>query len=145
MMNSARSERLSAFMVLAATVAMLIFNVCAAMGYVGGVTPKTISDAYPTVLTPADYAFSIWSLIYLGLLAFSVFQLMAGNETRFRHVRSLYIASCVLNCAWIFAFHSDQIGASLVVILLLWTSLLLLSIRLSGCHTTAETWLTQAP
>lgn len=145
MMNSARSERLSSFMVLSATVAMLVFNVFAAMGYVGGVTPKTISDAYPTILTPADYAFSIWSLIYLALLGFSVFQMMPGNNARFRPGRSLYIASCVLNCAWIFAFHSDQIGVSLVVILLLWTSLLLLNIRLSGCHTTAETWLMQAP
>ncbi|HEY0177797.1 MAG TPA: hypothetical protein VGC08_15550, partial [Pedobacter sp.] len=34
-----------------------------------------ISERYDTLLTPADYAFGIWGLIYAGLIIFAVYQL----------------------------------------------------------------------
>ena len=30
-----------------------------------------VSDTFPTLVTPAGYVFSIWGLIYIGLLAYS--------------------------------------------------------------------------
>ncbi len=141
--NSA--DRVRSILVLVATVATIVFNGLAAAGYVNGVTSEIISSKYPTILTPAAYAFSIWGLIYLGLTAFSVFQLLPANLNRFRPVRSLYILSCVFNCAWIYFFHQDQIGICLAIILMLWGSLLLIKIKLAGCATLAETWLMQAP
>lgn len=138
-------DRIRAILVLVATIATVIFNALAGTGYVNGVTPEVISAKYPTILTPAGYAFSIWSLIYLGLTAFSVFQLLPANLNRFRPVRSLYILSCVFNCAWIYFFHQDQIGICLAIIVLLWGTLLLIKIKLAGCATVAETWLMQAP
>ena len=61
-------DRIRSFLVLAATLGVIGFNALASMGYVNGVTPGEISDNYPTSITPAGYAFSIWSLIYLGRL-----------------------------------------------------------------------------
>jgi hypothetical protein len=138
-------DRLRALLVLIATIATIIFNGLAGAGYINGVTPEVVSNKYPTALTPAGYAFSIWSLIYLGLLAFSVYQLLPTNLQRFRPVRSLYILSCLLNCAWIYFFHYDQIGICLGLILLLLATLLVINIKLGGCGTVAETWLSQAP
>ena len=86
-----------ATLVIVATIATIAFNGLAAAGLVNGVTPDVISDKYPTILTPAGYAFSIWSLIYLGMAAFSVYQFLPANLVRFRPVRSLYIFSCLLN------------------------------------------------
>ncbi len=103
-------------LIVVATIATIAFNVMAATGHVGGVTPDVISAKYLTVLTPAGYAFSIWTVIYVGLAAFSVYQLLPGNLVRFRAVRSLYIISCVLNCAWIYFWHREQIGVCLVII-----------------------------
>jgi len=138
-------DRTRAILVLIATIGTIVFNGLAAAGYVNGVTPEVISDKYLTILTPAGYAFSIWSLIYLGLIAFSVFQLLPSSFGQFRPIRSLYILTCVFNCAWIYFFHHDQIGVCLAIILMLWGTLLLITIKLTGCATFAETWLVQAP
>src|SRR5580765_5775754 len=101
-MNSGQitEDRIRAVLVIVATTATLVFNALAATGYVNGITPAAISAKYPTVLTPAGYAFSIWSLIYLGLLAFSIYQILPANLARYRAVRPLYVFSCVLNCSW---------------------------------------------
>jgi hypothetical protein len=113
------NDRLRSVLFILATVATIVFNALAAMGYVNGVTPAEISDRLPTIITPAGYAFSIWSLIYLGLLTFSVYQALPGNLERFRGVRTLYIASCVLNCAWIYFWHHGYVGVCALLIVAL--------------------------
>ena len=40
-----------------------IFNGLTAAGIIGK-SQKELSDKYPTLLTPPDYAFSIWAVIY---------------------------------------------------------------------------------
>lgn len=127
-----------------ATIATVIFNSLAAAGYVGSVLPSEISDRYPTIVTPAGYAFSIWSLIYLGLIAFSIYQILPSKLTRFREVRTPFIASCLLNCAWIFFWHSNQIVICFVIILALFATVVFIVAKI-GCSTMTETWLVQAP
>ncbi|MEO6656393.1 MAG: TspO/MBR family protein [Pyrinomonadaceae bacterium] len=122
-------ERLRSIVVLVATIATIAFNGLAAAGYINGVTPEVISDKYPTILTPAGYAFTIWSVIYLGMLAFSIYQLFPANLLKVRAVRSLYIISCVLNCAWIYFWHREQIGICLALILSLLVTLILMLVR----------------
>jgi benzodiazapine receptor len=41
-----------------------------------GLTAPKIADSFNVYFVPAGYVFSIWSLIYLGLIAYSVFQLV---------------------------------------------------------------------
>ena len=113
------SDRLRSFLVILATIATIAFNALAAIGYVNGITPAEISDRLPTIVTPAGYAFSIWSLIYVGLLSFSVYQALPGNLGRFRGIRTLYIASCVLNCAWIYFWHHGFVGICAILIVVL--------------------------
>ncbi|MEO6050452.1 MAG: TspO/MBR family protein [Pyrinomonadaceae bacterium] len=122
-------DRMRSILVLVATIATITFNGLAAAGYVNGVTPEVISDAYPTVITPAGYAFTIWSVIYLGILAFSIYQLLPANLTRFRPFRSLYILSSVLNCAWIYFWHREQVGVCLLLIFSLLVTLILMLVR----------------
>ena len=138
-------DRIRSFLVLAATLGVIGFNALASMGYVNGVTPGEISDNYPTSITPAGYAFSIWSLIYLGLLAFSIIQLLPRNLERYRPVRSAYILSCALNCAWIFFWHSDQIIIAFVIIAALLVAVYFIASRLRPLATTADIWLAKAP
>lgn len=109
-------DRMRSVLLIVATIGTVVFNGLAASGYVNGVSPEVISAKYETVITPAGYAFSIWSLIYLGMLAFSIYQVLPRNVVRFRPVRSLYIATCVFNCAWIYFWHRDQIGICLWLI-----------------------------
>lgn len=124
-------DRMRSILLLVATIATIVFNGIAATGRVNGVTPEVISDKYPTVLTPAGYAFSIWSLIYVGLVAFSVYQLLPRNLVRFRPIRSLYVITCVLNCSWIYFWHYDQIGFCLGLIAALLVTLMVILYQFS--------------
>jgi len=145
-----KNDRLKKVLVIAATTGMIVFNWLSATGYIGGVTPEMISDKYQTFVTPAGYAFTIWSLIYFGMIVFSIYQLFskaapAKNAERFRGVRSLYILSCAANCAWIYFWHQDQILICLFIIAVLLTALLLINIKLRNAETNNEFWLTKAP
>jgi benzodiazapine receptor len=146
-MNSGQNneDRMRSVLVIVATIATIVFNALAATGYVNGITPAAISAKYPTVLTPAGYAFSIWTLIYLGLLAFSVYQALPANAARYRSIRSLYIVSCLLNCTWIYFWHREQIAICLAIILVLCGTLIFIRYRLMGFDSTGDTWLTKAP
>lgn len=123
-------DRIRAFLVLAATLGTLAFNWIAARGLVGGMTPAQISDRYPTVITPAAYAFTIWILIYAGLAIFSILQILPGRIERFRPIRSLYILSSALNCAWIFFWHQEQIAICLVLLVVLVVVLFFIKLKL---------------
>ncbi|MEO7674232.1 MAG: hypothetical protein ABIU09_09175 [Pyrinomonadaceae bacterium] len=139
------TDKLRAFLVLAATAGTIAFNWLAAAGYVNGVTPEVISDKYPTNITPAGYAFAIWSLIYLGMTAFSIYQLLPGNVVRFRGIRSLYITSCALNCGWIYFWHHDQIAICMVMIIGLCGFLLLINLKLRTFGSIADSAIVKAP
>lgn len=109
-------DRARAVLVIAATLGTIGLNWMAAVGRLNGVTTGEISAMFPSVITPAGYAFAIWNLIYLGLVVFSIYQFLPHNIERFRPVRSLYIFSCALNCAWLFFWHNAEIGICLAVI-----------------------------
>jgi len=132
------------FLVLAATIGVIAFNWLAATGRLGTDT-AAISAKYPTPVTPAGYAFSIWALIYIGLLAFSVYQLLPANLARFRAVRSFYIFSCALNCAWLYFWHRDQVVICFVIIFALAATLLLISHQLKDPESLRDTWGAKEP
>lgn len=139
------TDRFRSYLVPLATLGTIAFNWLAAVGRVNGVSPDVISDKYPTPITPAGYAFSIWSLIYVGIIAFSIYQLLPANASRFRNIRSLYILTCALNCAWIYMWHSDQIAICLVLILLLAAVLFLINRQLRETNGMGEYWFAKAP
>src|SRR5688572_30707091 len=143
--NPSGADRFRSYLVPLATLGTIAFNWLAAAGRVNGVTPSEISDKYPTPITPAGYAFSIWSLIYVGLIAFSIYQLLPKNAARFRNVRSLYILTCALNCGWIYMWHSDQIAICLVLIFLLAVCLFLINLSLRNTDGMGEYWFAKAP
>ncbi|MFN0277897.1 MAG: TspO/MBR family protein [Pyrinomonadaceae bacterium] len=138
-------DRMRAALVIVAVIATIGFNALAAAGLVNGVTPAQISEKYPTVLTPAGYAFSIWSLIYLGITAFAVYQLLPANLLRFRRARSVFILTCLLNCAWIYFWHRDQIAICLVLIIALLASLIMMLVLFGRSESAVESLFTNAP
>ena len=63
---------------------MIVVNVLALQIPFFGRTPGDVSDLYPHMLTPADFSFSIWSVIYILLGVFIVygFKLDDGNAPK---------------------------------------------------------------
>jgi hypothetical protein len=84
------------------------------------------ADATP--IAPAGPAFSIWSVIYLGLLAYAVWQLIPRNRTdpRQRRLGYLVAASMLLNAAWILSIQADLLPLSVPIIAALLVVLVLL-------------------
>lgn len=143
--NSSGQERTTAILVVAAALITIGFNWLATTGWVGGVTPAEISDKYQTLVTPAGYAFSIWSLIYLGIIAFSIYQFGLNISERVRSIRWLFIVSCFLNCGWIYFWHHDQIAVCLALIAALAVCLFLVALRLRETDNLKEFWFAKAP
>lgn len=131
-------------LVIAGTAATIAVNWLAAAGLVNGVTPDAVSDRYQTILTPAGYAFAIWSVIYAGLIAFSIYQILPSVRDRYPGVRQLYLATCVLNCIWILLWHHYMVAACLAVIAALAAVLVIIVARLSDRDSLAGALMTKA-
>lgn len=86
-----------------------------------------------THLAPAGPAFSIWSVIYLGLFAYTVWQWLPGQAAAPRHraVGWLVVASMLLNAAWLLVTQVNLIALSVAVIVVLLAVLVLAVGRLA--------------
>jgi len=90
--------------VTASVVAMFVVNSLANILPINGITTGALSDAIPIYFVPAGYVFSIWGLIYAGLVVYMIS--MFTNFTK--EDRAIYpwvIASSLANAAWIFLWH----------------------------------------
>ena len=79
-----------------------------------------ISDAYPNLFAPAGPAFSIWGLIYLLLGAYVIYQFVKKDqktEDFLQKINPFFIATSLANISWIFAWHYDFIGLSVLIML----------------------------
>lgn len=74
-----------------------------------------------TLIAPYGPAFSIWSLVYLGLMAYAVWQFLPAQKTAHRHRLLGYpaAASLILNAAWILSIQFDQLWLSVPIIVAL--------------------------
>ncbi|GHE35924.1 hypothetical protein GCM10017764_19100 [Sphingobacterium griseoflavum] len=105
---------------------MVIVNYLSNTGIFGGNTMKTVSDTYFTHFTPAGYAFSIWGIIYLGLLAFVLYTGLPLLSNRIAKpvigkIGWLFCISCLANMLWIVSWlsHYTLLSVGLMVVLLL--------------------------
>lgn len=81
-----------------------------------------ISDAYPNIFAPAGPAFSIWGLIYLLLGIYVVYQFVNKDrkiDILIAKINPFFIATSIANISWIFAWHYDYIGLSVLIMMTL--------------------------
>ena len=99
----------------------VIFNALGGIGcYPFSRSVGNVSDTFPLDVTPAGWAFSIWALIYTWNFAYIVYALTTEcrdvppvlNELFYL----LYIVCDVLNVAWLYAFTSEFIFSSCVIL-----------------------------
>jgi benzodiazapine receptor len=92
----------------------------------GGKTTGELSAQYPVLITPAPYAFSIWSLIYLLLIGFVIYQLTPrGAQSRMvTNIGPWFLISCLLNAGWIIVWHYEFLVTSVFVMFALLLSLI---------------------
>lgn len=134
MTQTEKSDRVRRAVVLLTVAGSLVAAVIGS-GLVGG---TSIADAAggafaadATVLAPAGFAFSIWSVIYLGLLAYAIWQAVPAQAAKPRHRAVGYgvAASALLNAVWIVCVLAWRIAESFVIIVLLLCVLLVTFVR----------------
>ncbi len=113
----------------AAFIATIVINYLSNSGIFNGNTMATVSDKYHNYFTPAGYAFSIWGLIYLGLIAFVIYQgrslfKKSENDWPVLEIGWWFVISCVANSFWVIAWLYDYTGISVILMIILLFSLI---------------------
>lgn len=111
----------------------LIINILATTLPLNGQNTAEISDRFKVYFVPAGYVFSIWGVIYLGWIAFIIFQLLPANKKnrRLQRLGYLFAFSNLANAAWLFCWHYNKFGLSVIVMLILLASLIASYLRLN--------------
>lgn len=112
-----------------ALIITLVINYLSNTGIFNGNTMATVSARYQNYFTPAGYAFSIWGLIYLGLIAFVIYQAhdlfnKSAKDWPVAEIGWWFVISCVANSLWVFAWLYDYIGLSVIIMIVLLFSLI---------------------
>lgn len=120
-----------------AYIAMVVMNGLANSLPLNNRSTGAISDAYPNIFAPAGPAFSIWGLIYLLLGAYVFYQFVKKDqktEDIIKKINPFFIATSLANILWIFAWHYDYIGFSVLIM----TALLFLLIKIADILRTEQ-------
>lgn len=104
-------------------------NFLAQTGFFNDTTIGEVSDKYSNLFTPAGYAFSIWGLIYISLIAFSGFMIYQAfsNEKYTAFIKKTsfwFIIANIGTCLWVITWSYDYIGLSVVLMFLILAKLL---------------------
>ncbi len=134
-----------------AVVVTLVVNGLANALPLNGLTTGEISDSFPVFFVPAGYVFSIWGIIYLGLIGFGIYQALPAQREnpRLRRIGYWFALSCAANSIWIFLWHYQQFPLTIVAMLMLLACLIVIYLRLDINGRTvirgAQRWLVDVP
>jgi len=118
--------------ILAFILTVLVNGLAGSTTILGGKNTAQISDANPTLITPAGYVFSIWGIIYILLGVFVVFQALPsqkGKEFQ-KQVGWLFALGSLANIVWLFLWQFEYLSLSVILMFLLLATLILIYLRL---------------
>jgi hypothetical protein len=86
-----------------------------------GISIGTLSNTVfaAVQITPANYAFAIWGLIYVGLIAFGIYQLQPTQRQNpsLQESGYLLVVACLAQCVWIYLFLDRLFSLSVIAML----------------------------
>lgn len=149
--QSSRADLLRQWVTFAAILATFAINVWSNLAPPGGKTIGDISNTLfaPVLVIPANYAFAIWGVIYLGLFAFGIYQLLPAqrHNPAFRRANYWLVLACVAQAIWVFLFLSFQFGWSVLAMLVILLGLIgaYLRLGLGRRSTRRDRWFVDVP
>lgn len=113
-------------------VAVVAFNFLATALPLNNRSTGEISDELPSYFTPAGYTFSIWSVIYLALLGFAIYQALPNQRERpfLQRIGWLFVANGIFNISWLFAWHYGAYPLSVLLMVAILGTLIAIYSRL---------------
>ncbi len=140
-------RQISVVVVLLATI---VINILADALPINGLGTGTISDSFHVYFVPAGYVFAIWGIIYIGLIAYAVYQALPAQKEnpRLQATGWWVVLGGLANSAWIFLWHYEKFVGTLAAMFFLLATLIFVYIRL-GINkfkvTPGETWAVRVP
>lgn len=128
----------------------LTVNTLASTLPLNGQSTGEISDRLAAYFVPAGYVFAIWFFIFLGWLVFAVYQFLPAqrDNPRLKRLGYWFAASNLVNAAWLFTWHYNLFGLSVLVMLALLGLLIVSTLRLDVNRASAsggEWWSVDLP
>lgn len=108
---------------------VIVMNYLAVTLPLNNKTTGELSDEYPNMFTPAGITFSIWSVIYLFITGFVIYQanVLFKNKvssTVIARISPFFIINCLANGSWLFAWHYQQVALSVAIMLVMLVTLI---------------------
>lgn len=143
-------NRLIAVSSIASFVFTVVVNTLANALPINSQQTGEISNRFDVLFVPANYVFSIWGVIYLGLGAFVVYRALPSqrNNRRLQRIGWLFTLTNLANSAWIFLWHYEYFALTVVVMVGLLLMLIAIYLRLGiGQQATnrVERWVVDGP
>ena len=118
-------------------VGVIAVNALANILPINGYNTGQISAFYPNAFVPAGFTFSIWGVIYLLLLSYTIGftfytfkrQVYPKAYRFIECVNTYFLLTCIFNMAWIVAWHYLQIELSVLIMLLFLSTLIQLFLK----------------
>jgi translocator protein len=128
----------------------LAVNILASALPLNGQNTGEISERFQVFFVPAGYVFAIWFIIFVGWIAFAIYQFLPAQKgnTRLQKLGYWFALSGVFNAAWLFCWHYNLFGLSVLVMLALLGTLILSYLELDvgrAAVSTAEKWTIEVP
>ena len=135
---------------LVTVIIALTVNILASTLPLNGQNTGEISDRFQVYFVPAGYVFAIWFFIFIGWIVFAFFQFRKDQKEspRLRRLGYLFAISNIVNAAWLFAWHYNYFGLSVLIMLTLLGLLIASYLRLDVNRvsvTRAERWSVDLP
>ena len=135
---------------LLSVILALTINVLASALPLNGQNTGEISDRFQVFFVPAGYVFAIWFLIFVGWISFAVFQFLPAQKEnpRLHNLGYWFALSGVFNATWLFCWHYNQFGLSVLVMLTLLGTLIISYLKLDVGRTAVsagEKWAVDVP
>jgi hypothetical protein len=132
-MVAANSTLLKWMNIVSFALTVLVNSLAGGTTILGGKLTAEISDANPTLITPAGYVFFIWGIIYILLGIFVVFQALPGQREKGYQERIgwLFVLSGMVNIAWLFLWQFGYLSLSVILMFLLLATLIAIYLRLN--------------
>ncbi|MEE1885725.1 hypothetical protein [Pedobacter flavus] len=117
-----------------ALVFTIVMNYLSNTGVLNGNTMGIVSAKYSNYFTPAGYAFSIWGLIYIGLLGFVIYSgrglfNKSKNNTISTKIGWWFVLSCIANSLWVVAWLYEYMAVSVVIMIFLLFTILRIVVK----------------
>ena len=134
---------------LISVVAAFVTNVLANINPINDLTIGQISNQFfgDLLITPANYAFAVWGIIYLGMISFAVYQALPAqrNNSILRHIGYKVAIASISQIVWVGCFLYRQYAfsflAMLGILLPLIAAYLYIPVRISRW----QNWLIRVP